>query len=123
MKLLLLLCLVLTVFFNKVSGQEFNKSINKDSLFKEVIKDVPEIRKQEFIDAYNSGSEQTKEGILFILSMPKSSKKELIANNKANYTQINVLKNRYAKLVPNNYTVSIEFEPENKLINTKASVN
>ncbi|MEO3407437.1 hypothetical protein AAFN85_26190 [Mucilaginibacter sp. CAU 1740] len=55
--------------------------------------------------------------------MPKSSKKELIANVKANYEQIILLKSRYAKLVPRNYTVSIEFEPENRIFNIKESID
>lgn len=123
MKSLLVLCCILALYIFKVYAQEFNKEINKDSLLKKVIKYVPESRRPEFLKAYNSGSEQAKEGMLFFLSMPRSSKKELIANIKTNSDQINILKNQYAKLVPRNYIISIEFEPENKIVNTKESID
>ena len=107
----------------KAVGQEFNKSINKDSLLKTIIKDMPESKKKEFLETYNSGNDQSKEFLLFMYSMPKSSKKELIQNIDLNYEKINVLKTQYAKLVPANYTVSIEFNPENKIVSTKETID
>ncbi|MFC0518177.1 hypothetical protein ACFFGT_28440 [Mucilaginibacter angelicae] len=123
MKFSLLLCVAFILCICKVSGQQFNKSINKDSLFKTILKDIPEEKKKELLNAYNSGSEGTKEFLLVMYSLPKSSKKELIENIKANYDKITLLKTAYAKLVPPNYTVSIEFNPENIITSTKESID
>jgi hypothetical protein len=107
----------------KVSGQEFNKSINKDSLLRTIVKDMPENKKKEFLESYNSGSDQTKEFLLLMFSMPRSSKNELMKNIDLNYEKINILKAEYAKLVPDNYIVSIEFNPENRIVSTKESID
>jgi hypothetical protein len=111
MKISLILIAMYSLCLLKASGQEFNKSINKDSLVQTIIKDMPENKKEEFLKQYNSGNNQSKEFLLFMFSMPKSSKKELIKNVENNYKNINTLKNQYASLVPPDYTVSIEFNP------------
>jgi len=72
---------------------------------------------------YDSEPENGKELFLFMLSMPRSSKKELISNIDSNYEKIEFLKTAYAKLVPPGFTVSIEFNPPNKLINTAESID
>ncbi|MCO5947887.1 hypothetical protein [Mucilaginibacter flavidus] len=118
---ILILAYLLCTF--KATGQEFNKSINKDSLLKTIIKDMSESNKKEFLEAYNSGNEQSKEFLLFMYSMPKSSKKELTQNIDLNYEKINALKTQYTRLVPANYTVSIEFNPENKIVSTKETID
>lgn len=64
----------LILWTSDASGQGFNKSINKDSLFQPVTKDLPEDRKNEFLTLYKSGPEKEKEFLLFMLSMPGSSK-------------------------------------------------
>jgi len=84
---------------------------------------MPESKKKEFFETYNSGNDQSKEFLLFMYSMPKSSKKELIQNIDLNYEKINILKTQYAKLVPANYTVSIEFNHENKIVSTKETID
>jgi hypothetical protein len=118
---ILILAYLLCTF--KATGQEFNKSINKDSLLKTIIKDMPESKKKEFLETYNSGNDQSKEFLLFMYSMPKSSKKELTQNIDLNYEKINALKIQYTRLVPANYTVSIEFNPENKIVSTKETID
>ncbi len=107
----------------KTSGQEFNKAINKDSLLQANLKDLPEDNKAELLKMYNEGNKQTKEFFLFMFSMPRSSKKEMIADIDSNFDNINVLKTDYLKLVPNNYIVSIEFNPANKIAMTKESID
>lgn len=84
---------------------------------------MPENKKKEFLETYNSGNDQSKGFLLFMYSMPKSSKKELIKNIDLNYEKINALKTQYARLVPANYTVSIEFNPENKIVSTKETID
>ncbi len=61
--------------------------------------------------------------MLYLLSMPSSSKKELIRNFKKNKDKIFVLKKEYSKLVPDSYNVYIEFNPKNILIDTNESVD
>jgi hypothetical protein len=92
-----------------VCGQEFNKALNKDSILQTILKDLSEPKKSEFLKIYNEGNDQSKEFLLFMFSMPRSSKRELIANIDSNFDKINFLKTSYLKLVPKDYIVSIEF--------------
>ena len=106
---------------SKSFGQEFNKAINKDSLLQTIVKVLPEDKKAELLKTYIEGNEQTKEFLLFMFSMGTSSKKELITNIDSNYDKISFLKSEYLKLVPKSYSVSIELNPANRIINTKES--
>ncbi|MGE6221326.1 hypothetical protein ACQKCH_16000 [Nubsella zeaxanthinifaciens] len=117
--------LLLASFFcsTNVFGQEFNKKINKDSLLKIVITKLPEEKKKEFLKEYKKGNESTKEFLLFMLSMPTSSKKELIANIDLNFEKINYLKTEYLKLVPKGYVVYIEFNPADNITMTKENID
>ena len=109
--------------FPKINVQEFNKNINKDSLVQVIIKDLPKEKKKEFQKMYNEGNEQSKEYLLFMFSMPISSKKAQIENYEKNKTKIFELKNEYSKLVPDRLIVSIEFNPKNVIVNTKESID
>lgn len=119
-KALILICAFFTF---KASAQEFNKSINKDSLLNAIVKDMPESKKNEFLESYNSGNEKSKEFLLFMFSMPRSSKNELIKNIDSNYDKIHILKTEYAKLIAKNFTVRIEFNPANNIIGTKENID
>ncbi|MBD1365865.1 hypothetical protein IDJ77_18765 [Mucilaginibacter sp. ZT4R22] len=123
MKKISILTFVCLLSIITASGQVFNKSINKDSLVKAILKDLPENKKVEFLEAYNSSDVRSKEFLLFMFSMPKSSRKELIKNIDSNYENVDALKTQYNKLVPPNYTVSIEFNPENKIVSTKETID
>lgn len=123
MKIFIILFFACLLFSIKAVGQEFNKSLNKDSLLKTLIKDIPDSKKKELLESYNSGDKDTKEFLLFMLSMPRSSKAKLIENIALNYEKVNILKAEYSRLVPNNYTVSIEFNPENNILNTKENID
>lgn len=104
-------------------AQEFNKSVNKDSLLREILKDIPKDKSKEFLDVYNSGNEQSKEFLLYMYSLPRSSKKEMISNIDLRFKEINLLKSYYEQLVPPNYEVSIEFYTPNNIVNTKESID
>ncbi|MEB0262093.1 MULTISPECIES: hypothetical protein [unclassified Mucilaginibacter] len=119
-KSIIFFCALLTL---KASAQEFNKSINKDSLLTILVKNIPNDKKDDFIKAYHTGSEKDKEFLLFVLSMPRSSKKELIANIDSNYGNIYTLKSEYTKLVPKNFNVRIEFNPANNIVSTKEDID
>lgn len=123
MKISTILLLISFLWSANVFGQEFNKKINKDSLLKIVIKKLPEEKRKEFLKEYKKGNESTKEFLLFILAMPTSSKKELVANIDSNFEKINYLKTEYLKLVPKDYVVYIEFNPADNITMTKESID
>ncbi|MBC6367319.1 hypothetical protein DDT91_11015 [Algoriphagus sp. AK58] len=110
-------------FLKTTFSQEFNKNIDKDSLFTVILKDIPEEKRNEFKKIYEEGNEESKEFLLFMFSMPRSSKKELVDNYENKSKEITILKNEYSKLVPDSLIVSIEFNPENKIVNTTESID
>lgn len=123
MKHIIILLLSLFTLTINVCGQEFNKTINKDSLLQTILKDLAEPKKSELLKMYNEGNDQTKEFFLIMFSMPRSSKKELISNIDSNYVKISLLKTSYLKLVPKDFIVSIEFNPADKIALTKESID
>jgi hypothetical protein len=120
---ILVIALLFLGFVKTTFSQEFNKNIDKDSLFTTILKDIPEEKREEFKKIYEEGNEQSKDFLLFMLSMPRSSKKELVDNYENKAKAITTLKNEYAKLVPDSLFVSIEFNPENKIISTPESID
>jgi hypothetical protein len=121
-KIVLIFTIVFSVFKIEAQKMEFNKNIDKDSLFQVVIKKLPNELKKDIINSYNEGNEQNKEFILFMLAMPESSKKELIENIEKKKKEIQNLKVEYLKLVPKNYIVEIEFEAESKIVNQPENI-
>ena len=118
--------LILTLFLSAInlSAQEvkFRENIDKDSLFNASIQKLPIEMREDFTKTYKDGNEQEKEFLLFMISMPESSKKELIENFENKNTEIQKLKTEYQKLVPENYIVDIEFEPESKVLTTTEEI-
>ncbi|MBD1394335.1 hypothetical protein [Mucilaginibacter glaciei] len=123
MKYLVLLLVYIATAISTASGQQFNKAINKDSLAQAIVKDLPKNKKEEFLTHYKSGNEQTKEFLLMMFSMPRSSKKQLIENIKSNYHSIDLLKTEYAKLTPKGFIIFVEFKPADKLVTTPESID
>ncbi|MFA4868912.1 MAG: hypothetical protein WC623_11965 [Pedobacter sp.] len=124
MKRFLTLTTIISLFALCVSAQRFNPAINKDSLLQTIFKKLgTEDRIKEFKSHYNSADEKTKEFLLFMGSLPSSSRKELIANIDSNYTKIQNQIDTYKKLVPKGYLVYIEFQPDNNVISTQPSVD
>ena len=109
---------ILLLLFVKSVAQEFNPKINKDSLYQVVLKSLPDEKKAEFTELYKTGNKQSQEFLLFMLSMPRSSKAEMITNLEKNNDKINTVKHEFAKLVPKGLTVFVEFDPANKILNT-----
>jgi len=110
--------IILILSFLNLSAQEykFRDNIDKDSLFNISVKKLPEIKREEYIKTYNEGSAQTKEFLLFMISMPQSGKKELIENYENKHAEILTLLQEYRKFIPENYIVDVEFEPESKIL-------
>jgi len=116
--------LIIFTFSNlKAQKFEFNKNINKDSLLKEVLKSYPVYMKIDILKDYNEANDTVKGAILFMCSMPKSSKKKLIKNFENKRIDLFKLKDEYKKIVPENYVVFIEFQPENIIISTPKSIS
>ena len=107
----------------KKSEPKFNQNINKDSLFKVVIKKVHPTKVQELTKVFNDGNNQEKEFLLMILSMNKSSKIEQITNLKTNENNIKTLIKEYSELVPDSLIVYIEFNPKDVVLSTDKSID
>lgn len=110
MKRKILIIVILFLGFLKTTfSQELNKNIDKDSLFTTILEDIPEEKRSEFKQIYEEGNEESREFLLFMLSMPRSSKQELVDNYENKSEEITILRNEYSKLVPDSLIVSIEF--------------
>lgn len=121
MKTFLLTFLISIALFT--NAQILKKGINKDSLFNASIKDLPQELRDSIRKEYVSSSDQGKEFLLFVATMPRSSKELLIKNIDLNYSNIAILRSEYLKLVPPNYIVDIEFEPANTNFGINESIN
>ncbi len=113
------IALIITLLYSaqniKAQNIKFRENIDKDSLFNTIVQKLPVEMHEDFTKTYKNGNEQEKEFLLFMISMPESSKKELIENFEHKKSEIQRLKNEYQKLVPKNYIVDIEFKPESKI--------
>ncbi len=115
-KFTFIILLLISIIDLKAQDYSFRKNINKDSLFEASLKKLPEAMREDYTKEYKNGNDQSKEFLLFMIAMSKSSKKELIDNYEINQAEIKNLKTEYFKLVPKNYVVEIEFEPESKVL-------
>lgn len=106
-----------------MNAQEFNPNIDKDSLFQVVIEKVHPSKVQELTKTYKEGDSQTKEFLLMMLSMDKSSKAEQIENLKENENKIKTLIKDYSKLVPDSLMVFIEFNPRDNILSMDKSID
>ena len=112
--------LILILGFNTaLNGQTFNQ----DSVFKIVLEKIPVEYRANFKAHYDSVSVQDREFILLMLSMPTSSKAELIKNLDSNLPAILKVKDQYSKMVPPGLSVYVEFNPEEKLAGTKENID
>lgn len=112
---LVIITLILSLNLN-AQDYEFRESIDKDSLFDVSIKSFPDEKRIEYEKMYKKASSQEKEFLLFMISMPKSSKTELIENYENYENEILNIKKEYSKIVPENKIVYIEFENASKIL-------
>lgn len=119
----LIIAFLLFGFMKICCSQEFNKHIDKDSLFAAILKDIPEESREVFRMSYEEGNEESKELLLLMFAMPRSSKDQMIDNYEKNSKAIVALKNEYSKLVPDSLIVYVEFNPGNKIINMPESID
>ncbi len=106
-----------------VNAQQLKKGINQDSLFKTSIKDLPQDLQDTLQKEFISSDEKNREFLLFVVTMPRSSKKLMIKNIDSNFSNVEHLKLEYSKLVPHNYKVRIEFEPANPSFGVNENIN
>ena len=88
-----------------------------------IMNSFPEQERAQFMDEYKRANDRQKEGILAMLYMPKSSKKELIANIDSNYENINILKQEFIKIIPKGFNVRIEFTPAGYIFLTPEGID
>ncbi|AFU68152.1 hypothetical protein P700755_001214 [Psychroflexus torquis ATCC 700755] len=119
----ILLLLVNIFILNSINAQEFNKNIDKDSLFQVIIKDVHPDKVQELKTAYSEGNEISKEFLLMMYSLPKSSKSELIGNLEKNEQKLVSLPSRFSHLISDSLIVSIEFVLESHILTMPAAID
>ncbi|WP_296151450.1 hypothetical protein, partial [uncultured Flavobacterium sp.] len=121
-KITFIIILLFSISTLKAQDYTFRKNINKDSLFDVSVKKLPQNMREEYTKEYKNGNEQSKEFLLFMISMPESSKKQLITNFENKKNEIENLKKEYSKLVPKNHLVEIEFESESKILNVPEQI-
>lgn len=120
--IIIILILILGVNLN-AQDYKFRENINKDSLFEASIKKFPEEQQKDYKKMYYKGKQGEKEFLLFMISMPESSKRELIDNYEKHKAEILKLKLEYAKLVPLNYIIYLEFEPASNILLIPEQIN
>lgn len=111
-------CLLLfALFVGNVYGQrnepQLRPEINRDSLIKTLVQEFSPEEQSELLNA----TDETIDFILFMGTMPTSSKKELIDNYAAREPEINRLKNYFKKLIPTGLNVDFEIDPAHKYFN------
>jgi len=120
------IALILTIFYSvlNLNAQQikFRENINKDSLFNVSAQKVPVEMREDFTKKYKDGNEEEKEFLLFMISMPESSKKELIQNFENKKSEIEKLKNEYTQLTPKDYNVEIEFKPRSEILTIEEEI-
>lgn len=108
-------CLLLfALFAGNIYGQrkepQLRPEINRDSLIKTLIQEFSAEEQSELLNA----TDGTIDFILFMGTMPTSSKKELIDNYTAHEPEINRLQDHFKELIPTGLNVDFEIDPPHK---------
>lgn len=118
MKFLIGIILICSYSITYAQTDTLATKFEKDTNLVKILKIIPEANHYIFIKEYMSYDEEGKKAMIkffsafeFLAEMPKSSKKELIANIDKNYTKIIELIRYYKKIIPPIYKVYIEFNP------------
>ncbi|MDD3281435.1 MAG: hypothetical protein PHC83_07670 [Bacteroidales bacterium] len=117
-QILILILFIIGLGFS-LKGQE----LTQDSLFQIFLPKIPIEYRADLKAQFDTASSEDREFLLFILSMPSSSKSELIKNIDSNSYNILRLKEKYTKEITPNLKVYIEFQPANILLQTKESID
>lgn len=116
----ILLCLTFTCIKAQDDGCKLR---NPDSLLMVLQKSMPFYEYAEFKHVYDEGYPNNgNHFLLYVYSLPKSSKAKLIENIELNKDRILSLEKRFRELVPIGYKVDIEFSQLYKLKVTEGVV-
>lgn len=87
-----------------------SQTLKVDSIFRIVDSKFSKVEAEKIKREYYDADEQTKAIILSILSMPMSSKKELIENYENKQKEIIELRNTFDKMIPKDYVIFVELK-------------
>ncbi len=104
-----LLLLIFVCFAFDVEAQQ----LSPDEIFKKVESKFSPAELLKIIKEYNEADEVKKAMILNVLSMPMSSKREMIENYETNRTNVDYLIDLYRRLVPKGYIIGVELKSPN----------
>ena len=119
--------LIFVIFFIssltiEAKGPFLSSNIDKDSLFMSLMDRFPKVMRKTYIKEFKRGNIATKDFMLYMLSLPISSKEELIENWETKKQNIIELKEKYSQIVPFGYIVDIEFDPGDRLWNIEPNI-
>ncbi len=114
----ILFVLFIFLWGTKLNAQniKFRDHINKDSLFEASLYKIPQDQRNKYLEIYKNGTIEEKEFLLLMISLPQSSKKELIENYETHKAEILKLKAEFTKMVPKKHIVYIEFEAASDIL-------
>jgi len=92
-----------------------SQTITSDSIFKIVDSKFSPIEAEKMKKEYEAADDVTKAIMLNVLSMPMSSKKELIENYENKRKDINDLKTAFEKMIPKDRIVFFELKESNRI--------
>lgn len=119
--------IVFFVFFflpvSRLFAQELNPRVNKDSLFSALLNEVPPAKRNQIKQMYDEGNQEVKDFTIIMLYLPKSSKTALIKNLNKRKEKILFALSEFKKLVPSGYTVFVEFNPSDRILQTHDTVD
>lgn len=105
------------------NAQEPDYSLrNPDSLLVVLSKKMTFWEFAEFKKTYDEGDDKAKEFSLLMNSLPKSSKVKLVSNLEKNKDSILLLVERFKDLVPEGYSIDVEFPQMYKFMKTQGVV-
>jgi len=113
------------LLYNSIVGKpkKLNPKINADSLFHKRIAHVPSPMRKNLTQLYQNADRETKEKMVIAVSLPTSSKADLISNYEKNKEHIERLKREFRSLIPEEFILSIAFNPACELLNTPAGID
>lgn len=102
--------LLLLLLFISSSSISYSQQITADSVFRKLESKFSPKELLKIITEYNEADDMKKAIMLNVLSMPMSSKKELIANYDRNSKNIADLIDLYRRMAPRDYIISMELK-------------
>jgi hypothetical protein len=119
----LLICFGLLSIFIAANAQDehYTKAYN-DSVLTLLLTKIPPSNRKSFKEYFN-GMKDEERAIFYAMSLPISSKKDLIKNIDTNYRNIYSAITLFKELIPSDLEVYIEFKPPQKLLKLGESVD